>query len=135
MVLRSAAFLLPGNLLELQSQDLPQTYKISLHFNSISRWIIIQTHWVVVAFFWLRHLAWDILVPLPETEPVSLAVKAQSPNHWTTGKIPLYIEIWEHWSRAFNYFCLFFFDQETHRILVPQPGIWIHTPSSGSAES
>ena len=135
MVLRSVTFLLPGNLLELQSQDLPQTTKLGLHFNSISRWFIIQTHWVVVvvAFFWLRHLTWGILLLPPETEPVSLAVKAQSPNHWTAGEIPLYIEIWEHWSMAFNYF--FLFGRETCGILVPQPGIWNHTPNSGSAES
>ena len=27
---------------------------------------------------------WRVLVPQPGIEPVSLAVEAQSPNHWTT---------------------------------------------------
>lgn len=33
--------------------------------------------------FWLRCMAWGVLVPVPGTEPAPSAVKAQSPNHWT----------------------------------------------------
>lgn len=37
---------------------------------------------------WLCHAASRILVPKPETDPRLCAVKAQSPNHWTTRKFP-----------------------------------------------
>ena len=36
-----------------------------------------------------RHAACGILVPRPETEPVPLAVKVQSPNHWTASEFPV----------------------------------------------
>ena len=35
-------------------------------------------------YFWLYHVAYGILVPQPEIEPVPSVVRAQSPNHWTT---------------------------------------------------
>ena len=41
-------------------------------------------------FFWQRHAACGILVPLLGTEP-SPAVKAQSPNHWTPGNSLLFV--------------------------------------------
>ena len=34
--------------------------------------------------FWLYHAVWEILAPQPETEPMTPAVEAWSPNHWTT---------------------------------------------------
>ena len=34
-------------------------------------------------FFWLLSAACGILVPQSGIEPAPLAVKAQSPNHWT----------------------------------------------------
>ena len=44
--------------------------------------------WTYLLFFflilWLCHVACGILVPWPGIEPRPSAVKAQSPNHWTT---------------------------------------------------
>ena len=39
-------------------------------------------------FFWLSCSACEILVPWPGTELAPLAVKAPSPNHWTTREFP-----------------------------------------------
>ena len=39
-------------------------------------------------FFWLCFEAYGILVPQSGTEPRPLAVKAPSPNHWTTKELP-----------------------------------------------
>ena len=36
-------------------------------------------------------MACGILVPQPETEPGPSAVRAQSPNHWTTRELPVII--------------------------------------------
>ena len=36
------------------------------------------------------HVACGILVPQPGIEPVSPAMEAWSPNHWTAGEFPLY---------------------------------------------
>ena len=38
-------------------------------------------------FFLLYHAAFGILVPQVGLKPVSLAVEAQSPNHWTTREV------------------------------------------------
>ena len=38
-------------------------------------------------FFFLYHVACGILVPQPGIEPRPLAVKEQSPNHWTTREV------------------------------------------------
>ena len=40
------------------------------------------------SFFWPHQMACGILVPQPGIEPVPLAVKARSPNHWTTREFP-----------------------------------------------
>ena len=40
-------------------------------------------------FFWPHSVACEILVPRPRIEPTALAVKVQSPNHWTTREFPL----------------------------------------------
>ena len=40
-------------------------------------------------FFCLHHRACRILVPQPRIQPMSPAVKGQSPNHWTTRELPL----------------------------------------------
>ena len=34
-------------------------------------------------FFWLHHVACEILFPWPGIKPIPLAMKAWSPNHWT----------------------------------------------------
>ena len=40
-------------------------------------------------FFFLLHcVACIILIPQPGIEPVPLAAKALSPNHWTTSEFP-----------------------------------------------
>ena len=41
-----------------------------------------------ILFFWLRHMACKILVPGPGIEPGPTAVKALSPDHWTTREFP-----------------------------------------------
>ena len=41
-----------------------------------------------VLFFWPSHMACGILVPRPGIEPGLSAVKARSPNHWTTREFP-----------------------------------------------
>ena len=41
-------------------------------------------------FFWPPCVAWSILVSPPGLEPVPLAVKKQSPNHWTTREVPIF---------------------------------------------
>ena len=49
-------------------------------------WIIL----ICVLFFFLLHwVAFRILVPWPGIEPRLSAVKALSPNHWTTKEFPL----------------------------------------------
>ena len=42
-------------------------------------------------FFWLHHPACGILAPQPGIEPAPSAVKAGSPNHWTSREFPVYI--------------------------------------------
>ena len=39
-------------------------------------------------FFWPNHVAYRILVPQPGIKPVSPAVGAWSPNHWTSREVP-----------------------------------------------
>lgn len=46
-------------------------------------------------FFWLHHLACNILAPQPEIKLVSPSVEAQSPNHWTAIKVPLPLLRWK----------------------------------------
>ena len=38
-----------------------------------------------VLFIWPRHMTCGILVPRPGVKPRPLAVRGQSPNHWTAG--------------------------------------------------
>lgn len=45
-------------------------------------------------FFWLCHMAYRILVPWPGTESGSTAVKAPSPNQWTTREFPPVLYSW-----------------------------------------
>ena len=40
------------------------------------------------SFSWLQGTTCGILVPRAGTEPRSLAVKVQNPNHWTAREIP-----------------------------------------------
>ena len=49
-------------------------------------WAGSQEPWVL--FFWLRHVACEILVPRPGIKPGRLAVEAQSPNHWSALEFP-----------------------------------------------
>ena len=51
----------------------------------IGIWVI---RWFTFFFFWLHGVARGILVPQPGIEPVSPAVEAESPNHWTTREVP-----------------------------------------------
>ena len=44
-------------------------------------------------FFWPRHVACGILVPWPGIKPGPPAVKARSPNHWTTREVPTYLTL------------------------------------------
>ena len=39
-------------------------------------------------YFLPHHAACGILTPRPGIEPISPAVEAQSPNHWTTRELP-----------------------------------------------
>ena len=43
---------------------------------------------LIFKLFWFRLMACGILVPRRGTEPRPLAVRAQSPNHWTTREFP-----------------------------------------------
>ena len=70
-------------------------HKSSLHIKNIeprtAMCIITAFIWVFnLPFFsfWLRLVACGILVPRPEIKPSPSAVKAQSPNHWTSRKFP-----------------------------------------------
>ena len=49
----------------------------------------------------LHHMAHGFLVPKPRIEPRPLAVKALSPNHWTTREFPLKC-IFENMSDTLN---------------------------------
>ena len=55
-----------------------------------------QSLWYTFLFFFFQpsNAACAILVPWPETEPMSSAVKAYSPNYWTAREFPV-INI--HW--------------------------------------
>ena len=44
--------------------------------------------YLLLLCFWLHHAAFGILVPWLGTELTLLAVKAESPNHWTTREFP-----------------------------------------------
>ena len=50
--------------------------------------VLATAFWVNFFCCWLRHVACRILVPQPMIEPRPSAMKARSPNHWTTGKFP-----------------------------------------------
>ena len=41
-----------------------------------------------IYLFWPHPTACKILVPWPESEPVSPAMEAQSLNHWATREVP-----------------------------------------------
>ena len=42
-------------------------------------------------YHYFGHAAYAILVPWPGIEPMALAVEVQSPNHWTTREVPVFI--------------------------------------------
>ena len=46
-----------------------------------------------LSLFWLCFEAYGILVPQSGTEPQPLAVKALSPNHWTTKELPSLLSV------------------------------------------
>ena len=54
-------------------------------------------HKLAVAFvdssclFWSHHVACRILVPWPGMELRAIAMKVQSPNHWTAEELPLFL--------------------------------------------
>ena len=43
---------------------------------------------IIWLFFWLRCVAYGILVPHLVIEPVPLALEAQSPDHWISREVP-----------------------------------------------
>ena len=50
-------------------------------------------------FFWSHHSACGIFIPQSEIEPWPMAMKAASPNHWTTREFP---SSGFFWIKAFN---------------------------------
>ena len=63
---------------------------------------------------WPCRVACGILVPCPGIEPGSLAVKVQSPNHWTTREVPP-LEFQSHFLKVSWYNSLIF-PENTHVI-------------------
>ena len=55
--------------------------------SAVTEYIFIDS-WI---FFLPWHTACRILVPWPGVEPSPLAVKVQSPNHWTTRELPWHL--------------------------------------------
>ena len=55
-----------------------------------------------LSIFWLCHVACGILFPQPGIKPRPLAVKVQSPNHWTDRKFPCYLCFWHHISNSIS---------------------------------
>ena len=51
---------------------------------SILYWIFLEMQKSLSFFFWLHHVACGILVPQPGIKPRPSAVRAWSPNHWTS---------------------------------------------------
>ena len=49
-------------------------------------WGAVHLDVTIFFFFWPCHVACGILVPQPGVESGSSAVKASSPNHWTSGE-------------------------------------------------
>ena len=47
-------------------------------------WLNMHTHLHLWIDWWMDLETWEILVPWPGIEPRPLAVKTQTPNHWTT---------------------------------------------------
>ena len=69
-------------------------------FEVKQRKLIFYCYWCQVFFsffFFLAARAYRILVPQPGIKPMTLAVEAQSLNHWTTREVPLL--------SIFKYFC------------------------------
>ena len=61
---------------------------MSYYFTPIRMAIIFFNARFLLFFFWSCHVACEILVPQPGIKPVPPAVKARSPNHWTTREFP-----------------------------------------------
>ena len=55
-------------------------------------------HPLPLFFFWPRPLTFGILVPQPGVKPRPPAVKAWSPNHWTTREFPIYCLYIREWA-------------------------------------
>ena len=76
---------------------------------SFYSWIYQQAHSLFFFFFnFFCHMAWEILVPWPGTEPTSPALEAQSLNHWTTGEVPahnLWIAVPCYWEGRLSTVC------------------------------
>ena len=74
-------------------------------------------------FFWLHHLACNILAPQSEIKLVSPAVEAQRPNHWTAIKVPLPLLRWKglRMRREVDLqFCPHLWDSSNGKISVPE---------------
>lgn len=60
--------------------------------------LFLINHVLLLSFSWLLYSACRILVSQLEIESGPLAVKAQSPNHWTIGEVPLLSLFLRMWS-------------------------------------
>ena len=58
---------------------------------------------MVLFFFFAMHAACGILVPWPGIEPVSPAVEALSPNHWTAEVPPMVILDQAFWENIYPF--------------------------------
>ena len=65
-----------------------QGHFIYLFLFSLCMYVCMYVFIYLYLFFWLHCVACGILVPRPGVEPRLSAVKAQSPNHWTTRAFP-----------------------------------------------
>ena len=50
--------------------------------------VVTKMFYIFAGDFWPQYAACGILVPWIRIKPVLSAVEAQSPNHWTTRKLP-----------------------------------------------
>ena len=51
---------------------------------------------LVYIFYFFCHVAFGILVPSPGIKPGAPALRALSPNHWTTREVPILCSFKEH---------------------------------------
>ena len=72
------------------SWGLSEALYLNFPFNPQNRaltWLLLS--FKIFFFFGLRRAAYNILVPQPGIEPIPLALRVQSLNHWTTREVPI----------------------------------------------